>query len=69
MNLTELLPTPKELEKELNKLPYTKGVDDGQYNEGVIDGFELGFNFVINYMIEKLKTCYTAYQQTQKQSN
>lgn len=30
------------LEKELAKLPYTKHLDDGQYNDGVLDGFELG---------------------------
>ena len=30
------------LEKELAKLPYEKHLDDGQYNDGVLDGFELG---------------------------
>jgi hypothetical protein len=30
------------LEDELNKLPYTKHLDDGQYNDGQLVGFELG---------------------------
>jgi hypothetical protein len=30
------------LEDVLNKLPYTKHLDDGQYNDGVIAGFESG---------------------------
>lgn len=30
------------LQKELDKLPYTKHLDDGQYNDGKIAGFELG---------------------------
>lgn len=31
-----------ELQKQLNELPYTPHLDDGQYNDGVITGFELG---------------------------
>lgn len=30
------------LQAEINKLPYTKHVDDGQYNDGVCYGFEIG---------------------------
>lgn len=30
------------LQKELEKLPYIKHLDDGQYNDGRIEGFELG---------------------------
>lgn len=30
------------LQKELEKLPYEKHVDDGQYNDGVLTGFEFG---------------------------
>jgi hypothetical protein len=30
------------LEAELNKIPYTKHVDDGQYNDGQLAGFEKG---------------------------
>lgn len=32
----------ERLEDKLNKLPYEKHVDDGQYNDGVLSGFELG---------------------------
>jgi hypothetical protein len=43
-------PSPQEvpvgfedaMEAEINKLPYTKHVDDGQYNDGQLAGFELG---------------------------
>lgn len=30
------------LVEELKKLPYTKHLDDGQYNDGKLAGFELG---------------------------
>lgn len=38
------VPTPsdEEIEAEIQKLPYTKHLDDGQFNDGVIQGFELG---------------------------
>lgn len=36
------------LEQELNKLPYTKHLDDGQYNDGQIAGFELGATWCYN---------------------
>jgi len=32
----------KLLQAELDRLPYEKHVDDGQYNDGVQTGFELG---------------------------
>jgi hypothetical protein len=32
----------EELQKELDKLPYTKHLDDGQYNDGQVAGFEIG---------------------------
>jgi hypothetical protein len=32
----------EQLKIELDKLPYKKHVDDGQYNDGQLDGFELG---------------------------
>jgi hypothetical protein len=32
----------QELDEQLNKLPYTKHLDDGQYNDGVLAGFEMG---------------------------
>jgi hypothetical protein len=40
------LPTDEELWERLQKLPYTNGLDDGQYNDGVIDGFEQGVRWV-----------------------
>jgi hypothetical protein len=30
------------LESEINKLPYIKHVDDGQFNDGQVSGFEQG---------------------------
>ena len=36
------------LQKELDKLPYTKHLDDGQYNDGKIAGFELGARWVLS---------------------
>ena len=36
----------EKLKGELDKLPYTKHLDDGQYNDGVISGFELGARWV-----------------------
>ena len=41
------------LEDELNKLPYTKHLDDGQYNDGVLSGFELGATWGYNIAKEK----------------
>lgn len=32
----------------IKELPFTKGLDDGQYNEGVIDGFERGAYWVMS---------------------
>ena len=36
------------LQKELDKLPYTKHLDDGQYNDGQITGFELGARWALS---------------------
>lgn len=36
------------LQKELDKLPYTKHLDDGQYNDGQIAGFELGARWALS---------------------
>jgi hypothetical protein len=41
------------LEDELNKLPYTKHLDDGQYNDGQLAGFEFGANWGFNKAKEK----------------
>ena len=44
------------LEDELNKLPYTKHLDDGQYNDGQLVGFELGATWGYNKAKETLYT-------------
>jgi len=44
------------LEDELNKLPYTKHLDDGQYNDGQLLGFELGAKWGYNKAKETLYT-------------
>lgn len=41
------------LEEELNKLPYTKHLDDGQYNDGRLTGFELGAKWGFDKAKEK----------------
>lgn len=45
------LPTDEEVEKYLKTFPYTKHLDDGQYNDGVIVGAELA----IEWMKEEIK--------------
>jgi hypothetical protein len=40
---------------ELDKLPYTKHLDDGQYNDGQMTGFELGANWGYDTAKEKYK--------------
>lgn len=40
------------LEIELDKLPYTKHLDDGQYNDGQVAGFELGAEWGFNKAME-----------------
>ena len=42
----------KRLKDRIEELPFTNGLDDGQYNEGVIDGFELGAIWVISQIRE-----------------
>lgn len=41
------LPSDEEVTNEMKKLPYTKHLDDGQYNDGVIAGFEQGVEYVL----------------------
>ena len=36
------LPSDEEIDEECRKLPYEKHLDDGQYNDGQMAGFELG---------------------------
>lgn len=40
------LPTEDEIEEYLKTFPYTKHLDDGQYNDGVIVGAELAIEWM-----------------------
>lgn len=48
-NVRLLLPSDDEITEEMNKLPYTKHLDDGRYNDGVITGFEMGAEYVLKW--------------------
>ena len=43
-----VLPTDEEIELYLKSFPYTKHLDDGQYNDGVIIGAELAIEWMRN---------------------
>ena len=45
------LPSDEKVEEFINTLPYTKHLDDGQYNDGVIDGAIIG----IDWMRDKIQ--------------
>lgn len=45
------LPTDEDVEQYLKSFPYTKHLDDGQYNDGVIVGAELA----IQWMRDKIQ--------------
>ena len=45
------LPSDEEVEQYLQSFPYTKHLDDGQYNDGVIVGAELA----IEWMRDKIQ--------------
>ena len=47
------LPSDEEIEKECNKLPFEKHVDCGMYNDGQIDGFELGAKWMKEQILGK----------------
>ena len=47
------LPSDDEIEKECNKLPFEKHVDCGMYNDGQIDGFELGAKWMKEQILGK----------------
>jgi hypothetical protein len=46
------LPSDEEVEKFINTLPFTKGLDDGQYNDGVIYGAIIGIDWMRNKIQE-----------------
>jgi hypothetical protein len=43
------------LQAELDKLPFEKGLDDGQYNDGKLAGFEMGARWANEKIIEDLE--------------
>ena len=45
------LPSDEEVEQYIKSFPYTKHLDDGQYNDGVIVGAELA----IQWMRDKIQ--------------
>ena len=49
------LPSDDEIEKECNKLPFEKHVDAGMYNDGQIDGFELGAKWMKEQILNQDK--------------
>lgn len=49
------LPSDEEIEQECNKLPFEKHVDCGMYNDGQIDGFELGAIWMKNQILNQNK--------------
>lgn len=46
------LPSDEEVEQYLKSFPYTKHLDDGQYNDGVIVGAELAIQWFRNKIQE-----------------
>ena len=49
------LPTDEDIEEECNKLPFEKHVDAGMYNDGQIDGFELGAKWMKEQILNQDK--------------
>jgi hypothetical protein len=46
------LPSDEKIEEYLNSFPYTKHLDDGQYNDGVIVGAELAIQWLLSKIQE-----------------
>ena len=49
------LPSDEEVLEECNKLPFEKHVDCGLYNDGQIDGFELGAKWMKEQILNQNK--------------
>lgn len=49
------LPSDEQILKECNKLPFEKHVDCGMYNDGQIDGFELGAKWMKEQILNQIK--------------
>lgn len=47
------LPSDDEIDKEMDKLPFSKHVDDGLYNDGQLMGFELGAKWMKEQILNK----------------
>ena len=48
------LPSDEEVNEYLNTFPYTKHLDDGQYNDGKIVGAELAIQWMRDKIQEKI---------------
>jgi len=51
--LKKILPSEFEIESRILRFPYTIHVDDGQYNDGVIYGFDMGCTWFKQQMLNK----------------
>ena len=49
------LPSDEDILEECNKLPFEKHVDCGMYNDGQIDGFELGAKWMKEQILNQNK--------------
>ena len=49
------VPSDDEIGKEMDKLPFSKHVDDGLYNDGQLMGFELGANWMKEQILNQNK--------------
>jgi len=49
------MPSDEDIEEECNKLPFEKHVDCGMYNDGQIDGFELGAKWMKEQILNQNK--------------
>lgn len=47
------LPSDEDIELYLKSFPYTKHLDDGQYNDGVIVGAELAIEWMKHKILNK----------------
>ena len=49
------LPSDEEIGKEMDKLPFSKNVDDGLFNDGQLMGFELGAKWMKEQILNQNK--------------
>ena len=49
------LPSDEDILEECNKLPFEKHVDCGMYNDGQVDGFELGAKWMKEQILNQNK--------------